>query len=327
MVKQNNHLGDIAENSGYGIGAVSSLTGISPDTLRVWEKRYAIVQPKRTPSGNRVYSQEDLNHLLIIKRLLDAGDSIGHLVKLDIASLKDRAATLTRSSRQAEPLRPCRAVVMGLNMATRLAETREELDNIEVMGTCASLDEIAELHLEGQPDVVIVELPTLTELHFDKLIHWREQLKAAYVVVIYRFSNNKILRQITSSRCIPLRAPIEMATLQRYCEAIVRQLQADITSTELDLPALGEPLPPRLYDDETLAHMANISSTIKCECPHHLAEIIMALNAFETYSTECENQSSQDASLHAYLHHATAEARHKIEKALEHVIQVEQIKT
>ena len=75
MVKQNNHLGDIAENSGYGIGAVSSLTGISPDTLRVWEKRYAIVQPKRTPSGNRVYSQEDLNHLLIIKRLLEAGDA------------------------------------------------------------------------------------------------------------------------------------------------------------------------------------------------------------------------------------------------------------
>ena len=80
MVKQNNHLGDIAENSGYGIGAVSSLTGISPDTLRVWEKRYAIVQPKRTPSGNRVYSQEDLNHLLIIKRLLDAGAS-GYLTR------------------------------------------------------------------------------------------------------------------------------------------------------------------------------------------------------------------------------------------------------
>ena len=53
----------------------------------------------------------------------------------------------------------------------------------------------------------------------------------------------------------------------------------------------------------------------------------MALNAFETYSAECKNQSSQDATLHAYLHHATAQARYKMEKALEHVIQVENIKT
>ena len=47
----------------YRIGAVARLTGISPDTLRIWERRYDIVDPQRTPKGGRLYSQQDVTRL------------------------------------------------------------------------------------------------------------------------------------------------------------------------------------------------------------------------------------------------------------------------
>ena len=113
--------------------------------------------------------------------------------------------------------------------------------------------------------------------------------------------------------------------LKRYCDAIMHKLLSQSNKLALEIPALAEPIPPRLYSDEQLARMSGISTTIKCECPHHLAELIMALNAFEVYSANCENRNIEDAALHTYLHHSTAQARQIMEHALEHLIEVENI--
>ena len=69
--------------------------------------------------------------------------------------------------------------------------------------------------------------------------------------------------------------------------------------------------------------IAAISPTVKCECPHHLAELITSLSAFEQYSFECESASPRDAALHAYLNNTASHARHMIEDALELVIEAE----
>ena len=57
----------------YSIGHVAEQVGISPATLRAWERRYAIVSPKRTAGDYRVYSRDDLRLLHAMKRLIDAG--------------------------------------------------------------------------------------------------------------------------------------------------------------------------------------------------------------------------------------------------------------
>ena len=44
-----------APTKGFRIGAVARLTGISPDTLRVWERRYQVTEPQRSASGTRLY--------------------------------------------------------------------------------------------------------------------------------------------------------------------------------------------------------------------------------------------------------------------------------
>ena len=83
--------------------------------------------------------------------------------------------------------------------------------------------------------------------------------------------------------------------------------------------------PPRRYNDEMLSQLASLSSTVKCECPKHLAELIASLSGFERYSAECESRSPRDAALHAYLHATASQARHMIEDALDHVIEIEDI--
>ncbi|MBC08556.1 MAG: hypothetical protein CMQ39_00110 [Gammaproteobacteria bacterium] len=40
-------------NTGYRIGAVAKLTGISTDTIRAWERRYGVVEPNRGENNNR----------------------------------------------------------------------------------------------------------------------------------------------------------------------------------------------------------------------------------------------------------------------------------
>jgi hypothetical protein len=78
-------------------------------------------------------------------------------------------------------------------------------------------------------------------------------------------------------------------------------------------------VPPRRWDDAALADFAGRSSTMACECPRHVAELLMQLSHFEAYSAECENRSTADAELHAHLRHVAAASRARFEAALEHV--------
>lgn len=63
----------------FPIRTVSALTGVNVVTLRAWERRYGLIEPKRTPSGHRLYSQEDVDLINEVVRLLDRGISIGRV--------------------------------------------------------------------------------------------------------------------------------------------------------------------------------------------------------------------------------------------------------
>ncbi|NNF15460.1 MAG: MerR family transcriptional regulator, partial [Gammaproteobacteria bacterium] len=72
-----------------------------------------------------------------------------------------------------------------------------------------------------------------------------------------------------------------------------------------------------------LGRLAAVQSTVECECPHHLVELVDSLTVFEEYSAHCESRNNEDAALHAYLHRITAQARALIEEALDRVVQAE----
>lgn len=64
------------------IAAVALDTGLSKDTLRVWERRYGFPCPERDLAGDRVYPPEQIERLHTIRRLLDAGQRPGRVVAL-----------------------------------------------------------------------------------------------------------------------------------------------------------------------------------------------------------------------------------------------------
>ncbi|MEI8572302.1 MerR family transcriptional regulator [Methylomonas sp. LW13] len=73
----------------YSIKAITSLTGLTAETLRAWERRYACIMPARNSTGRRFYSQQDLEKLTLLVNLTRKGHPIGKLATLDNQQLQD----------------------------------------------------------------------------------------------------------------------------------------------------------------------------------------------------------------------------------------------
>jgi len=85
------------------------------------------------------------------------------------------------------------------------------------------------------------------------------------------------------------------------------------------------PVPPRRFDDAALHQLTATSTTVACECPHHVAELVMQLTYFETYSAECVQRSPDDAALHSHLLQVAGLARAMFEGALLRVAEAESL--
>ena len=70
------------------IAAVERDTGLSKDTLRIWERRYGFPVPQRDGSGERAYPLEQVEKLRIVKRLMDGGHRPGRLVPMPMDELQ-----------------------------------------------------------------------------------------------------------------------------------------------------------------------------------------------------------------------------------------------
>ena len=66
----------------FNLKAVIRETGLKPDTLRAWERRYGLPQPKRTQGGHRLYSQRDIDTLRWLIARQAEGLSISRAVSL-----------------------------------------------------------------------------------------------------------------------------------------------------------------------------------------------------------------------------------------------------
>ena len=68
---------EIPDKLFFRIGEVSTMLGLEAYVLRYWETEFPMLQPIKSPSGHRLYRQEDVDMVLKIKRLLyDEGFTI-----------------------------------------------------------------------------------------------------------------------------------------------------------------------------------------------------------------------------------------------------------
>ena len=91
------------------IGELSQRTGISPELLRAWEKRYGLLKPSRSPGGFRLYSDADEARIRRMRSHLASGVA---------------AAEAARLAEQAEPDQPATGSLPQLREALRIALDR-----------------------------------------------------------------------------------------------------------------------------------------------------------------------------------------------------------
>jgi len=72
----------------FTIRDIENLCGIRAHTLRVWEMRYGIVQPRRKESKHRVYNTEDLKHILRISHLYHRGYKISRIASMSLDEMR-----------------------------------------------------------------------------------------------------------------------------------------------------------------------------------------------------------------------------------------------
>ena len=84
----------------HAIKAVSKRTGLSAHVIRVWEKRYGAVKPTRTGTNRRLYSEDEVERLELLRHATRAGHNISQAAKLtteELRALIQPTATATRA--------------------------------------------------------------------------------------------------------------------------------------------------------------------------------------------------------------------------------------
>jgi hypothetical protein len=340
----------------YRSGAAARMARMPVATLRTWERRFQVVAPTAAPSGHRLYSAADVHRLTLLKQLSDMGHSIGHLARLGIEQLREvatthatlQARTLTGPDAAAQPVAgPWRVVVVGPALAVRLRRTavlRRLGREVDITGPFASLAECLAAAPAGHPgaaavksrseaapamgcpDLLLLELPSLQEHQATELRLLAQAWGVAQAAVVCVYAMPSACDAARQAGYAVQRGPIGDEALADWLHWLSNPYAAAPGTMAIERHARPEAAwavpgtaAPRRFDDITLADMAALSSAVACECPRHVSELLVQLTAFETYSGQCESQSTVDAELHRYLKHSAASARAILEVALERI--------
>lgn len=137
----------------HPIGVVARRTGLKPDLIRAWERRYGAVEPGRSDTRRRFYSDEDVERLGLLRRAVETGRSIGQIANLSNQELETLIA--------AEPAPPSPSDADGDVAGTLL----------ELCLAAARRLEVAELELHLERASVALSRNNLLERLLVPLLH------------------------------------------------------------------------------------------------------------------------------------------------------------
>lgn len=84
--------------SQFSIKDLENLTGIKAHTIRIWEQRYGLLQPKRTKTNIRYYSDDDLKFLLNVGLLNKSGFKISKIAKMSNTDIQHQVILITENN-------------------------------------------------------------------------------------------------------------------------------------------------------------------------------------------------------------------------------------
>ncbi len=292
------------EKSYFEVGAVSKITGLSPHTIRTWERRGFIRAANRSDSGRRRYSQDQVEQLALMKKLTDQGDAISALSRLNLEDLRKRL--LEYQSGQ----------------TTAAHETRGEL-HIHTEGKQAR-DWLASLsqrfkygpNEEGKYDLIVITMDNNAVETRRRVSLTRHEYPDTPIAIIYDFAPRDLIKQFSEAGYFLIRWPTPKEVLEHYIVAAIANASHQTEPFNLDDDTITGNAPKRMFSDRQLTLIASRNPNIKCECPHHISALVASLASFENYCRRCEIESPTDAEIHAHLGYEIGKARSIVENAL-----------
>ena len=252
----------------YKIGAVAKRTGISPECLRAWERRYGL-EPAERAGKTRFYSASQVERLTNVKALLEQGHPISQLIQLSDDELQRRLRP--RPPRAATRRRRTGLVGGQLILAHREAR-RDPVAADEAMDVVAEWATAAELKADQgalpELDCLVVYVPTLDPQHLEEI---EEIIPNASLVVAFRYATAADLEACRQIGRAILRWPAEWQT-------VVRRVTATTPATAGSR---------RRYSDGELLHIAMMASQEGYDCPHDLAKLVGEINDYEAHARRC----------------------------------------
>ena len=170
----------------YSIADLEKLSGIKAHTLRIWEKRYNIVEPNRTDTNIRFYNDNQLRKILNVSFLINQGYKISKLAKLDPTNLsikvKENSIISTTYESYVNDI-----IVSALTFDTKLFNIAYDdvIDKVGLYDTyesiiIPSLNKIGSLWTSG--DLYPAQEHFLSNLIKQKLYHILEERKSEVTI-------------------------------------------------------------------------------------------------------------------------------------------------
>lgn len=325
--------------------AVAGRAGMPVATLRIWEQRYQAVAPMTTETGHRLYSLADVERVVLLRHLTLQGHAIRTLAPLNLAQLtrlaqSSRPGRTISSRKTANSRAPVHVVIVGQAMAQRVQRKtiqKRLAKSPLVLGVFTTLADAirASPDVAGQQvDLLLWQAPEIFPSDLDDLAQAQRALSPRKTAVVYRFAATDEKVQFARAGISTMQEPNDDGVLAQWLAALESALVTDDSLQGPTDPTMGNSLtdsadtpwqeaPPRKFDDATLTRFAGLPSKVRCECPRHLAELLMQIASFEAYSGGCEHRHAADAALHSYLRRVASSARVMFESALERVAREE----
>ncbi len=183
-----------------------------------------------------------------------------------------------------------------------------------------------------QVNALVADLELLGDAPERSIQELEKALKPELTVIVYAFAKWDVIERLRGPHRQLMRAPVSARALRsNMLGLIVKHLTqapaagAAAAPPESGLLRIEQQAPMRRFDDMQLTALQDIVSAVDCECPNQVADLVLALNAFETYSAQCQNKNEKDAKMHRLLARVTGHARAVMEYGLKELCAFEGI--
>jgi hypothetical protein len=302
----------------YAIGTIARLTGLKPDTLRIWERRYGLGASHRSETGRRQYTQTDLEHLQLVATLVNSGVRIGEISSCDRKTLEVMLGRADGAPASTSARKPT-VLFLGVALCEWLDDHQGCLSHVNANLARVSLADAQEA-LAGElapPDLLVIGCETLGAAQSRQASELAALLGARRSLVIYHEGTERTLQALQERGVSVSSFPPDPGFLAfEFSRSAVETVTREGT---LDLGELVANRPRQISQDE-LAAARSLQARSDRFGTARLADLVAGLARLEAELAEGEVRNWSDAATRACAYAYAGQARWLMERALQAVL-------